>query len=484
MANDSPKGTERDPSPPPFPSRREIHGSRIPSRKGGPPTSSVPRTPRPTRTPETSPPVASPTRRVDAAKPVEPASPPTSETKPAFPTRRQHLTETGALPVSKKRAKAGAPQPAIRKTAPVATVKKPAQVKAKRAPKWRVALVLIILVALVGGAVYLALNTLGRTSTTAQEELDFPGPGEGSVEVTITSGEVGSEIGRTLVDAGVVKTVQGFTRAFEGNSAAATIKPGTYTLKLGMTSAAALAALLDEANRRDNAITVNAGQTAEQVFEKLVTVGGFTDAQIEEALSDPDALGLPAEADGNVEGWLGTGSYELGADATASDALTAMIDATKAKLKDLDAPEDQWQEILIKASILEREAGLEEDMPKVARVISNRLAQPDAETHGLLQMDSTVLYGVGKRGGLPTSEDLESDTPYNTYKVKGLPPTPIASPSTAAIEATLHPAEGDWLYFVTVNLDTGETLFTSDLDKQTENIELLRQWCEANEGRC
>ena len=161
-----------------------------------------------------------------------------------------------------------------------------------------------------------------------------------------------------------------------------------------------------------------------------------------------------------------------------------MVGRTTALLTDLGVAEADWQETLIKASILEREASVPEDLSKVARVILNRLELPEAETRGLLQMDSTVLYGVGKSGGLPTADDLGSDSPYNTYRVQGLPPTPIATPSQAAIEATINPADGDWLYFVTVNLDTGETLFSSTLAEQTSNIELLNKWCEQNEGRC
>lgn len=510
----------------PFPSRRSIHASRIPSRQGSvkpssprPASVEIHENPVPSRPASSSP---DSSQKRENATPV--ASTPASGSP--FPTRRAHLTETGALALRqvgrkdrpsqvpesetgpapesvgvaakhtgtrRRRGGDGAPSPApganaTPKSPPMSSSSRPrvpVQVKAKRTPAWRVALIMIIVLGLIGGAAFLAWRSLAPGSTpTITESIDFPGPGEGSVEVTVTSGEVGSQIGQSLVDAGVVKTVEGFVKAFDATAAASTIKPGTYTLRKGMTSAAALAALLDEGNRRDNAITVNAGQTAEQVFAKMISVGGFSQEAIDTALEDPQALGLPEAADGNVEGWLGVGSYDFGTDVTAVDALSTMIERTKTTLTDLGVPETDWEDVLIKASILEREAGLESDMPKVARVIANRLEQPEAETRGLLQMDSTVLYGVGKYGGLPTSEDLGSDSPYNTYKVKGLPPTPIASPSTAAIEATINPDEGDWLYFVTVNLDTGETLFAPTLAEQTKNIEKLNAWCAANEGRC
>ncbi len=543
MSDDMSSAKEPGKTGSPFPSRRELHGSRIP-----------------TRTPQTAdggedvfpPSMRTPSDTPQSGPSPYPAVAKVSTETGAFPTRKE-LRDTGMLPqVSARSKKAdksaksrkahrtgpapagvqgqpaagaaparvpqsvpqgrpqvgvapgvtqgvpqGGPQVAPQSGLPGAPqggsplpmgqngVRRPAQVRAKKAPKWRVALVLVVLLALVGGAVYIALTSLGRGGNSIiAESLDFPGPGEGTVEVTITSGELGSEIGQTLVDAGVVKTLKGFTNAFDANSAAATIKPGTYTLRLGMTSAGALAALLDDANRKDNAITVNAGQTLSQVKEKMVAVGGFTDQELEDALSNPEAIGLPEQAGGDIEGWLSPGSYDVGKDTTATDVFAKMVGNTVQTLNVLEVPQEDWQETLTKASILEREAGSLEDMPKVARVIQNRLDSPAGETLGLLQMDSTVLYGVGKSGGLPTEADLASDSPYNTYRVAGLPPGPIASPSEEAIEATVHPAEGDWLYFVTVNLDTGETLFTSSLAEQEANIELLRQWCEANKDRC
>lgn len=489
MSEGAPSGKGPGQAGSPFPSRRDVHSSRIPVRKvsqngPGTDTGSFP-TRKELRDTGMLPQVSartSPVRPKAQAEPVAPVAAPPVAVSPVAPQPSVEAAQkpgVSQLPLPKA-------TPTSR-TQPVATergIRQPVRVRAKKAPKWRVALILILLIGLIGGAVYVAVTSLGGSNPITAESLDFPGPGEGSVEVTVTTGELGSEIGQSLVDAGVVKTLKGFTKAFDANSAASTIKPGTYTLKQGMTSAGALAALLDDANRRDNAVTVNAGQTVSQVSEKMVAVGGFTQEQIDEALSQTDTMGLPSVAEGNLEGWLSPGSYDVGKDSTATEVLSQMVAGTVATLGRLGIPEDQWQLVLTKASILEREAGSVEDMPKVARVIQNRLDTPEGETRGLLQMDSTVLYGVGKSGGLPTEEDLASDSPYNTYRVVGLPPGPIASPSEAALEATVNPAEGDWLYFVTVNLDTGETLFTGTLAEQEENIALLRQWCTENEDRC
>jgi UPF0755 protein len=112
------------------------------------------------------------------------------------------------------------------------------------------------------------------------------------------------------------------------------------------------------------------------------------------------------------------------------------------------------------ASLVQAEGGRLQDYPKIARVIYNRLAQ------GMkLELDSTVLYGLNSYGIIASDKQLQSGSPYNTYKHSGLTPGPIDSPGNAAIQAALKPASGDWVYFVTVNPKTGETLFT---DSQTQ----------------
>lgn len=401
-----------------------------------------------------------------ASQPVQPA--------PAAPNTAQAARQVGRPDLGSSRAS----QPQV-DAAEVASRRR----KRKRRKTIRTTIALTLLLALVVGAVWFAIGAL-QTETIEAESDDYPGPGTGSVEVLVEPGDTGGDIANTLYEAGVVKTPAAFIRAFENNSAAASLQPGTYSLKLEMSGAGALAAMLDDTNRQDNAFTVNAGQTVAQVSERLANVAGFDPEQIQEALDDPTALGLPEVANGNAEGWFAEGSYEIASGDTVSEVLAAMVAKQVATLESLEVEEDLWEEVLTKASILEREAGSVEDMARIARVVQNRLDFPDAETQGLLQMDSTALYGVGKSGGLPTSEELADDNPYNTYVQKGLPPSPIGTPSTSAIEAVLEPADGDWLYFVTVDLDTGETLFAVTYEEQVSNVEKLRQWCEANEDRC
>ena len=355
--------------------------------------------------------------------------------------------------------------------------------KRRRRRRVRTFLVLAVVIALLGTAVWYALGALGG-SGEPQESDDYPGPGTGSVEVTVQQGDTGSDIGAALVAEGVVKTPAAFTRAFQANKASGSIRPGTYTLRTQMSASDAVAALLDDANRSDNTVTVDAGQTVAQVVSKVVDVTGLPQEQVEEAFSGSADIGLPAEAGGNVEGWLAPGAYEVSASDTPQSLATAMVAGTVKELDNLGVPSDQRQDLLIKASILEREVNIDTYLPKVARVIENRLEDPDGETKGFLQMDSTVLYGLGRTGGIPSADDLKQDTPYNTYLHPGLPAGPIAQPGRAALEATLRPADGKWLYFVTVNLDTGETLFAETHAEQDENRKKLEQWCSANQGKC
>jgi hypothetical protein len=137
-------------------------------------------------------------------------------------------------------------------------------------------------------------------------------------------------------------------------------------------------------------------------------------------------------------------------------------------------------EVLIVASIVEKEAARAEDRPRIAQVVYNRLAK-----NLPLQFDSTVHYAIGQFDRVTTTEeDRATDSPYNTYKVKGLPPTPISNPGQSAIESALAPSGENFLYFTTVDLDTGETRYSTDEAGHAENVKLFQQWCQSHSGRC
>ena len=355
----------------------------------------------------------------------------------------------------------------------------------KRRRHWLTSLVIVITLVAVGVLGYKAIGIMRDASAQATHAEDYKGEGEGEVTVTIPEGASGADIGDILQSKGVVASGKAFTNAAKNNPKGNTIQPGTYKLKKKMSANSALQALLDPESKGDHTLTIPAGVSKQIVKDRLKKVGSFTDEQIEAAYADSAAIGLPAEAGGNVEGWLAPGTYDVTENATPKDLVKKMVSQTVTELKELKVPKEDYQKVLTKASIVEREVNSERYYGQAARVIENRLSQTDGETHGLLQMDSTVQYGLGRYGGIPTeAETQDANNPYNTYVHKGLPPGPIGSPGEAAVKAVLNPPAGSWLYFVTVNLETGETLFASTSEEQKANTKKLNDYCSKNKEIC
>ncbi|WP_433673587.1 endolytic transglycosylase MltG [Microbacterium gorillae] len=362
-----------------------------------------------------------------------------------------------------------------------------ADVKQKRRKRRRGCLVgLIVMLVVLGGiaaAVVTVYNVFGdqiRDVLGMSEPADFEAGTEGDpVLVTIGPGDSGLDISGTLYTAGVTKTSEAFYDYVRGLSSPADFYPGLYQLNSHMTSKAAYEALIDPANKRENTLLIREGEPTGLIYEELATVLEISVDDVKAAAADPSQFGVSASS---LEGWLFPATYTLEPGMSAHDAIQTLVNRMVQALDEAGVPVEKRQEILTIASIVQRE-GRTDDFAKVARVIYNRLDPSNMETHGLLQMDSTVQYGVGKLtlGVVSTSDaDRKNDNPYNTYLHPGLPAGPISSPGDAAIAAALHPADGPWFYFVTVNLDTGETLFAETYAEQQANEEKWHQWCEAN----
>ncbi len=349
-------------------------------------------------------------------------------------------------------------------------------------------LVLLVAVLLVGGACWAAYGVLapmvtGLFSQSAGE--DYAGPGEGKVDVVVKAGETGEDIATTLRDAGVVKTRTAYLEAAAGDpKRAAAIQPGTYALLKGMRAQDAFDTLTDPANRVVNRTTVREGLWTAETFAALSKSTGVPVEDYEKAAKDAKAIGLPKEADGDVEGWLFPSTYEFEDKTTAEQQLKAMVGQTVKALEDAGIPRDEWQRTLTIASIVEGEVNGDADRAKVARVILNRL-DDGPPNYGLLQMDSTVHFVAQERGKAGTTDaQRAADSPYNTYKVQGLPPGPIGNPGAASIEAAANPADGDWHFFVTVDPSTGETKFAETQAEHDRNVQEFQAWCSANPGKC
>jgi UPF0755 protein len=352
-----------------------------------------------------------------------------------------------------------------------------ARAERRRRRRRRSAVVLFVVVAALAALSVWAVPRVTSLLSVGTGPEDYPGPGSGEVLVVIPEGSTGQDMGTVLKEADVVGSVRAFTDAFNDNVNAARIQAGSYNLPQKMAARDAVAALLDPANKAEVTVTVPEGFHAKQVYERIASVSGIPVAEVQAAAADPAAIGLPPEADGNPEGWLAAATYSFEPGDDAASMLNTMVALTSARLDKRGVPAEERQRVLTEASIVEREVNLPQDYGRVARVIENRIADT-TQVGGKLQMDSTVLYGVGKVGGVPTQADLDNDNPYNTYLHPGLPPTAIGAPGEAALDAVINPPPGDWLYFVTVNLETGETRFAATLPEHQANVAEFRKYMQ------
>ncbi|MGD8201211.1 endolytic transglycosylase MltG [Ornithinimicrobium sp. W1679] len=311
---------------------------------------------------------------------------------------------------------------------------------------------------------------------------DYEGSGTGEVMVEVPPGAGGGEIAQLLVENDVVASAAAFTAALQADPRSSSIQPGTYRMAGQMSSQAALGRLLDGNFREIDGVTVREGLWVAETFAALAEATGHEVADYEAV--DPASLDLPDAAEGELEGFLYPSTYEFGPDTTPEEQLQTLVDQGRQVYADLGIADDELREVIIKASIVQGEGMFSEDLPKVARVVENRL-QPNPETNGYLQMDSTVHFIFQERGLAGTTDEQRADDdPHNTYAYPGLPAGPINSPGEEAIRAVLEPEPGDWLYFVTVDPSTGETRFATDWAGHQENVQLFQQWCQDNPDQC
>jgi UPF0755 protein len=249
---------------------------------------------------------------------------------------------------------------------------------------------------------------------------DYAGSGHGSVDIRINSGDAPSDIAATLLSQGVVKSTRAFIDAASASGEANDIQPGVYKVALQSSGAAAMAAILNPADRLEDKVVIPAGY--------------------------PTKSG---------EGFLFPATYDLepGSGTTAESTLQLMVQKFAAENTALNiaaaakALKLTPYAVLTIASIAQAEAKFDSDTGKVARVIMNRLAAGDA-----LQVDATSAYAAKIAGKDPTSVNYATyNTPFNSYTHKGLPPTPIGNPGAAAIGGATNPPAGTWLYYVNID---------------------------------
>lgn len=359
---------------------------------------------------------------------------------------------------------------------------------------------LVVILAIAGGG-YFVYDKLAGGPAAAE---DFAAGNAGnSVVVRVHPGDTAEQIGTEAVDKGVVASAGAFMGAAVQNSAMASVQPGYYLLPSNVPASQAVGALVDptsrvgsvvisEGRQLHDAADVNTGAVKKGIYTLLseascidVTGSGtptcisYPDFNAAGGVDDPEALGVPdwatdrvrgvPDRDRQLEGLIAAGSWDIDPTASPGDILRQLVSESASTYEDTgiltagsNSGLDPYQ-TLVAASLVERES-LPNDFSKVARVILNRLAEPQK-----LEFDSTVNYALDTTEVATTDADRAAVTPWNTYAMEGLPATPISSPSVAAVQAVEAPADGDWLYFVTIN-QAGDTLFTRDYDEHLANI--------------
>ncbi|WP_053388290.1 endolytic transglycosylase MltG [Leucobacter japonicus] len=306
---------------------------------------------------------------------------------------------------------------------------------------------------------------------------DYEGEGHGEVLITVTSGQIGSDVADALAEAGVVKTPEAFYDLLLEQDDEVQFQVGTYRLKLEMSAQSALDAMLDPANVMELTVTIPEGMAAMDALQTTADVVGIPMADFEAAIADPTKFGVPAQFP-SIEGFLFPATYTFEPGDTAETIVQTMVDRMKQALAEHGVPEgDEWR-VLTLASVVQREAGANlDDFPKIARVFLNRIDQGM-----LLQSDATVAYGTGNTHTVWTTEEERANASnlYNTYANPGLPVGPIGLPGDVAIDAAIHPADGTWLFFVPINLETGETVFSTTNEEHDAAVAKLGEWCTAH----
>jgi UPF0755 protein len=371
------------------------------------------------------------------------------------------MTTTGPEEPSTGRGDADAGGPRIYGSAPETPQPRTHRRKSHR---WRTAILVVLLlvvVVIVGGYLWVS----HEASPSGK-----PGP---QVVVTIKTGTGMNQLASDLQAKGVIDSSLAFRIWSEIHSVPG-ISPGSYAFRKN--SSFDSVKTIVSGNPNVFPIDVPPGFTVAETAERVGQLPGH-EANAFAKLATGGTVRSPWQPTGsnNLDGLLGTGTYEVLPGESDTELLTDMIDRFDADANGLGLTAGAAKlgltpyQVITMASIVQKEGVIAKNLGPVARVIVNRLAN-----NMPLQMDSTVLYSEGRDGGTVTAADLKLATPYNTYLNKGLTPTPICFPSHAALAAAINPPPGSWLYFVVVQKD-GTEAFADTFAEQKANEALATQ---------
>lgn len=298
----------------------------------------------------------------------------------------------------------------------------------------------------------LILALFGAGALYARSVASGVGGAGAPVKVIVPEGATAGEIADLLAAKDVIKNSWMFKLFARFDGRAGSLKPGEYDMETGMSFNEVLSTLEDGPVVEIERFTVPEGKTVQEVVAIIRDKTSVSATEFKAEL-ESGRYRLPIMPAGvtSLEGLLFPKTYDIRKGTTAGQVLQMMLDQFTDETRAVD-----WSkvkagltpyQVVIAASLIEREAKIQEDRPKIAQVIYNRLAR------GMrLQIDATVQYGylmkTGSYKGRLTYADYELDHPYNTYRIDGLPPGPIASPRLASIVAMLEPAQTNAIYYI------------------------------------
>ena len=329
---------------------------------------------------------------------------------------------------------------------------------------------LLFAVALVGGALFALI-------ATAEDEEDAE-QGE-AVTVEIPEGAGANDVADILAEEGVIERAWSFRLMSRVDGRAGQIRTGEHDLEAGMTTGEILDVLTEGPPLPDSfTVTLPEGLTVEQALERIADAedSPFDVEELESALVGvpvPEWVPVDDLPDGSqvYEGLLFPATYEHFVDVDAQQVLAEMIATTEEALEAVEPPGELTRyELLTIASMIEREVRVDEERAVVSSVVANRL-----EAGMRLQIDATVQYAQGEHAGRLLFDDLQIDSAWNTYETDGLPPTPIAAPGQAAIDAAANPADTDYRFYVVCDTETGEHAFAESEAGHQENVARYRE---------
>jgi UPF0755 protein len=332
----------------------------------------------------------------------------------------------------------------------------PTRFRRKRRPSAGPTVLAVLLVLAVVGAIIIVYS-----AATGGE----PAP-DTSSRVEVVKGDTLSDVATKLEAAGIIKSAFLFVLQARYQGYGTEIKTGRYSFKPGQDSEEILQKLTAGQPAPTITLTIPEGLTLEETARTVAADSGVTAEEFEQAArrTDYGYAFLDNHDVKTTEGYLFPAKYDFQRGVTARQIVDRLLEQYLLETQDLDIAEAKERlhlteyQVVTVASLIEKEAATPEEKPLIASVIYNRL-----RTNTPLQIDATIQYALKRPKANLSLTDLKVHSPYNTYKNKGLPPGPICSPGRESIQAALHPADTNYLYYV-LRADARKHYFTKSYD--------------------